>query len=279
MLSGGRNKEPPLFVPGRAAVKKPDGKRLRRIVEALAKRYEAEGGKCELTGLRDPFLLGAWHILGQHSRRNGQARAFEALRRAKGTTPGSLLDLAPDKLATICQTAGPYEDARAKELYAYADSIEEKCGQDFGQVFKKPLAEARRFLEREMGKPRAFADFLLLYGGGFPVFPLDVRVVRVAIKLGLVRLKSERRVDDRIYKAVQKVLEGQAPRNAAWLIRAHGLLCHLAMDTCFATIPACQHCVLRAECIFAQKNPPQEKPEAGYQKTWGRRPMAMVGNR
>lgn len=259
MLTGGDNKEP---------VNKtmPAGKRLQKIVEALAKRYEAEGGKCELTDLREPFLLGAWHILGEHSKRNGQARAFEALRRAKGTSPGSLLDLPPDKLAAICQTAGPYEDARAKELYAYADAIEEKCGQDFGKVFKKPLAEARKFLERELGRPRAFADFLLLYGGGFLVFPVDARVARAALRLGLVRVKAGRGLDDKVYKAVQKVLESESAKNAAWLVRAHSLFTRLAMDSCYATLPVCERCLLRAECIFAKKNPPQESFEAGSQK-------------
>jgi endonuclease III len=245
----------------------PAGKRLRKIVDVLAKRYEAEGGKCELTDLRDPFLLGAWHILGQHAKRNGQPRAFEALRRAKGTTPGSLLDLAPDKLATICQTAGPYEDARAKELYAFADAIEEKCGQDFGKVFKKPLADARKFLERDLGKSRAFADFLLLYGGAFPVFPVDARVVRAAQRMGLVKIKSEKCADDKTYKAVQRVLESEAPKNAGWLIRAHSVFCRLAMDTCYATVPYCERCALRSECVFAKEHPPQENPNPGGQKT------------
>src|SRR3954464_10499366 len=122
-------------------------KRLQKIVDTLAKRYEVEGKKGELTELRDPFLLGAWYVLGQHSKRNGQARAYEALRRAKGINPGQLLDILPEKLATICQIAGPYEEPRAKDLYAYADQIEEKCGQEFGKLFKKPIADARKYLE------------------------------------------------------------------------------------------------------------------------------------
>ncbi|MGD0091667.1 MAG: hypothetical protein ABSE73_17260 [Planctomycetota bacterium] len=257
----------------------PAGKKLQKIVEALAKRYEAEGQKCELTDLRDPFLLGAWHILGQHAKRNGQARAYEALRRAKGTSPGALLDLAPDKLASICQIAGPYEDARAKEIYAYADAIEEKCGQDFAQVFKRPLAEARKFLEDELRKPRAFADFLLLYGGGFPVFPVDARVARMATRLGFGKMNSEKNPSDKTYKAIQKVLEREAPKDPEWLIRAHGLLCRLAMDTCYAPVPDCERCALKAECIYVKKNPPPEKPAAGAQAPFPRGRWSMVRGR
>lgn len=240
----------------------PAGKRLQKIVEMLAKRYEVEGKKCELTDLRDPFLLGAWHILGEHAKRNGQTRAFEALRRAKGVTPGSLLDLAPDKLAAICQTAGPYEDARARNLYAYADSIEEKCGQDFGRVFKKPAAEVRRFVEGELRKPRPFADFLLLYGGRVTVFPVDARVARVAARLGFGRLKSERELDDKTYKAIQKALEGQSPKNAEWLIRAHSAFSQHGADTCHSSGPACERCPVAEDCPYVKKNPPHRQTAA-----------------
>ncbi|MCY3020671.1 MAG: hypothetical protein NTW87_16765 [Planctomycetota bacterium] len=241
----------------------PAGKRLQKIIEILAPRYEAEGKKAELTDLRDPFMLGAWYILGQHAKRNGQARAYDALRRAKGTTPGMLLDIAPEKLATICQTAGPYEDARGKDLYAYADSIEERCGQDFSKVFKKPLAEARRFVENDLKKPRVFADFLLLYGGGSLVFPVETRVARVAARLGFAKLKSEKELDERSYKAIQKALEAQAPRNAEGMIRAHSLLYRHGTDTCHLTAPACAQCVLIAECQYVKKHPPEVKAPLG----------------
>jgi len=248
----------------------PAGKRLHKIVEVLAKRCEADGKKSELTELRDPFVLGAWLILGQHAKRNGQARAYEALRRAKGTSPGMLLDLAADKLALICQMAGPYEDARAKDLYAYADSIEEKCGQDFGRVFKKPLAEARKFLETDLRKPHAFADFLLLYGGGFPVFPVETRVARVVTRLGLAKAKSEKELDDKTYRALQKALESQGPRSAEWLTRAHGLLYQHGTDTCHATAPACERCPLAGECLYVKKHPPPKPAGAGVYSHAGR---------
>ena len=244
----------------------PAGKRLQKIIEVLTKRYEVEGRTCDLTDLRDPYLLGAWHILGQHAKRNGQARAYEALRRAKGTTPSALLDLPADKLANICQMAGPYEDVRAKDLYAYADSIEERCGQDFGRVFKKPVADARKFLEMELRKPRAFADFLLLYGGGFPVFPLDARVARVVTRLGFGKLKSERDLNEKTYKTIQKVLEAQAPKSVDWLIHAHSLLSQHAIETCHCTAPACDRCPLSAECQYFKAHPLKAAPDAGGQK-------------
>ena len=186
------------------------------------------------------------------------------------------MDLAPDKLASICQIAGPYEDARAKEIYAYADVIEEKCGQDFAKVFKRPLAEARKFLEEELGKPRVFADFLLLYGGGFPVFPVDARVARTAVRLGFGKMKPEKAGNERAYRAIQKVLEHEAPKNAEWLIRAHGLFCRLAMETCYASVPDCERCLLKAECVYVKKNPPQEKPEATAQKVYPRSRWSMA---
>jgi len=181
------------------------GKRLQNLIELLAKKYEVDGKKGELTDIRDPFLLGAWHILGQHSKRNGQFRAFEALRRAKGITPGQLLDLLPEKLANICQQAGPYEDARAKNLYAYADEIEEKCGQDFGKIFKKPLPEARKYLEGDLKKPRSFADLMLMYAG-FPIFAMDPKVARVLTRVGYGKMKSDKDFD-KGYKDLQKLVE------------------------------------------------------------------------
>ena len=227
-------------------------KRLPKFVELLAKRYEVEGRKGELTDLREPFLLGAWWLLGQHAKRNGQVRAFEALRRAKGLTPGQLLDLPPEKLAGICQIAGPYEDARMKTLQAFADDVEDKCGHDFAKVFEKPAAEVRAFLEQKLRTPRAFADFLLMYTGA-PIFALDPQIVRVATRLGFVRVKTEKPFE-KIYKDVQKALEAETPKNTDALLRAHGLLHRLGGDLCLP-VPHCGQCPLLKECPFAKKHP------------------------
>ena len=237
------------------------GKRLQKIVETLTARYEAEGKQAQLTDLRDPFQVGAWYILGQHAKRNGQARAYDALRRAKGVTPGQLLDISEEKLASIAQLAGPYEDARAKDLYAYADQIEEKCGQDFSKVFKSQ-AEARRFMETELKKPRPFVDLLLLYGGRFQVFPVDLRVARVATRLGFGKLKSEKELDDKSYRDLQKVLESESTRSADWLVRAHSVLHRHGADTCHALRPACDQCPLAKECPYLKKHPLPPKPAA-----------------
>ena len=237
------------------------GKRLQKVVEVLAKRHEVEGKKGELTELRDPFLLGAWYILGQHSKRNGQARAYEALRRAKGVTPGQLLDILPEKLATICQIAGPYEDARAKNLYAYADQIEEKCGQDFGKIFKKPINDARKYLEGELGKPRPFTDFLLMYTG-FPIFAVDLRIARVASRLGFGKMKNEKELDEKSYKDIQKALEAEAPKgDFDALIRVHGLLHRHGADLCHTVNPHCEPCPLQKECLYLKKHPIKPKEE------------------
>ncbi len=240
-------------------------KRLQKILEMLAKRYEAEGKKAELTDLLDPFQLGAWYILGQHAKRNGQPRAYDALRRAKGVTPGKLLEITAEKLATICQLAGPYDDARARELYAYADQVEEKCGQDFGKIFKSQ-AEARKFLETEMKRSREFIDFLLLYGGRFPIFALDARIVRVATRLGFGKLKSEKDLDDKSYRELQKSLESEAPRDIPGLIRAHSLLHRHGAELCHATAPACEQCPAMKECLYVKKHPitPKETPHAQH---------------
>ena len=229
-------------------------KRMQKIVDSLAKRYEQEGKKGELTELRDPFLLGAWYVLGQHSKRNGQARAYEALRRAKGLSPGQLLDIAPEKLNTICQTAGPYEDARAREIYAYADNIEERCGQDFGKIFKKSTNDARKFLEGDLKMPRQFADFLLMYTGT-PLFAVDIRISRVASRLGYAKIKSEKVLDDKSATAVQKALEAECSKNNEFMIRAHGLLHRLGADVCHITAPNCEYCPLNKECAYVKKHP------------------------
>jgi endonuclease III len=235
------------------------GKRLQKIVDLLAKRYEADGKKAELTELRDPFAVGAWYILGVHSKRNGQARAYEALRRAKGHSPGQLLDIAPEKLTTICQLAGPYDDARSKDLYAYADEIEEKCGQDFAKIFKGSMNDARKFLEVEMRRSRPFTDFLLMAGGGFPVFAVDPHVARVASRLGYGKMKGDKEFD-KSYKDIQKALETEATKETDWLMRAHGALHRHGADVCHSRQPSCDQCAVSDECPYLKKNPFTPKP-------------------
>ncbi|MEI6233121.1 MAG: hypothetical protein WCT04_08715 [Planctomycetota bacterium] len=228
--------------------------RLQKLVELLAKKYEVEGKKGELTDIRDPFLLGTWSIMGEHAKKNGQARAHEALRRAKGINPGQLLDILPEKLHTVCQQAGPYEDARAKRLYQFADDIEDKCGKDFAKVFTKSLNDARSFLEKDLRLGRAFADFLLMYTGSF-VFALDEKVVRVAIRLGYTKFKAPKDYE-KAYKDIQKTFESESPKkNPEFLTRAHGLLHRLGTDVCTPTLPHCPHCPFLKECPYPKKHP------------------------
>ncbi len=232
----------------------PTAQRLPKLVELVAKKYEVDGKKGELTDIRDPFLLGTWMILGEHAKKNGQIRAHEALRRAKGITPGQLLDILPEKLNSVCQQAGPYEDARSKKLYQYADDIEDKCGKEFGKLFIKPIPEARTFLEIDLRLGRPFADFLLMYTGA-PVFALDGKILRVASRLGYTKIKPEKDFD-KAYKDVQKTFEAESPKkDNDFLLRAHGLLHRLGTDVCTAVLPHCPHCPLLKECPYPKKHP------------------------
>jgi endonuclease III len=233
----------------------PVSKRTQKIISQLAKRFEAEEKKGELTDQRDPFLVGAFLILGEHAKRNGQARAFDALRRAKGLTPGRLLDLPEEKLKTISQTAGPYDDQRSKRLYDFADDIEDLCGQDFAKIFKKPAAEVRKFLQGEMKLSNAFIDFLLMYTG-FPIVAVDICVARSAARLGYVKLKNVRSLDEKSYKDVQKTLEGEFPvKDTEELLRVHGLFHRLGREICHAKNPSCLSCPANGDCPYFEKNP------------------------
>jgi endonuclease III len=229
-------------------------KRLQTLVELLAKKYETEGRKGELTDLRDPFHVGCWLILGEHSKKNGQQRSYEALRRAKGITPGQLLDILPEKLNSICQQAGPYEDARAKRLYQFADDIEDKCGQNFAKIFEKPVKDARAFLEKELRLSLPFAEYLLM-SAGYPLFALDAKIVRAAARLGYTKVKFEKDFE-KGYRDVQKNFEPEAvKKNPEWTIRAFGLLHRLGNDLCIAATPRCPSCPLAKECPYPKKHP------------------------
>jgi endonuclease III len=242
----------------------PVSKRLQKIVEMLAKRFEAEEKKGELTDQRDPFLLGAWQILGEHAKRNGQFRAFDALRRAKGHTPGQLLDLPEEKLKTICQLAGPYDDQRMKNLYAYADAIEEKCGQDFAKIFKKPVAEIRKYLQNDLKFTAQFVDLMLMYAG-FPIVAMDIRVARPASRLGFGKIKSPKSLDEKSYKEMQKALEAEFPvKELDELLRTHGLFYRLGNDVCHAVEPNCLSCPAAAECPYLKKNPVKPREENNH---------------
>jgi len=229
-------------------------KRLQTLIELLAKKYETEGRKGELTDLRDPFQVGCWLILGEHSKKNGQQRSYEALRRAKGITPGQLLDILPEKLNSISQQAGPYEDARAKRLYQFADDIEDKCGQNFAKIFEKPLKDARAFLEKDLKLSLPFADCLLM-SAGYAVFALNDKIVRAAARLGYTKIKYEKE-PEKAYRDVQKNIEPETvKKNPEWTIRAHGLLHRLGHDLCIAGTPRCPSCPLAKECPYPKKHP------------------------
>src|SRR5262249_5065082 len=144
------------------------------------------------------------------------------------------------------------------DLYAFADEIEEKCGQDFNKVFKS-ANDARKFLEVELRRTRAFTDFVLMVGGKFPIFAVDLPVARAAARLGFGKMKDDKEYD-KAYKDIQKALEAEAPKgDVEWMIRTHGLLHRHGTDLC-KTHPSCDGCPLFDECPWVKKNPPPPKP-------------------
>jgi endonuclease III len=230
-----------------------DPSRFEKLVDLMKAAYvEVE----LLPTNNDPFALICWFVVGRRSKHRGRERAFEALRRAKGLTPGGLLSVTPEKLKQVCSQAGPYDDERAEELLHLADAVEEKCGADFAATLKKNKGPAFvKLLTEEMSLARDVADFARLFILAEVAWPLTPRARRILTRLGY-RPETAASNGDPLqarncaYDSIIAQVSAEWIDDPEWLKSAYILFQKHGEDVCYTANPACDRCVLKTECAY-----------------------------
>jgi endonuclease-3 len=184
-------------------------------------------------------------IISQNTSDANSTRAFETL---KGTFE-SWEDIAradTDKLADAIRCAGLSRIKAERIKQALGHIQKERGSLDLAFLTGLPTSQAKAWLEKLPGVGPKTAACVLMFSLGKPALPVDTHVYRVARRLGLIdsRLSRQRACE---------LLERLVP--APYVYQFHLHLIEHGRKVCKAQRPRCYSCILRRDCLYAQREP------------------------
>ena len=219
---------------------------------AILKKLEKQHGRLSAPATRDPFETILHEKCGYLCTDDRRERAFQELKKRVGTTPEKILAAKDAVLREIAAIGGIYADTRALRMKQSAELVRDRFGGDLNAALKLDFKKARKaFAQFPMiGEPGA--EKILLFAGAHKVLALESNGLRVVCRLGFA---EEQRNYSTMYRRAQEALAPEIQgMDYARLITAHQLLRRHGQDICRRTDPACDACVLRADCpIGAQR--------------------------
>lgn len=192
---------------------------------------------------RDPFTLFVWEVMAVHATPRKRDAALAALKRIPALTPDAMWRAPKKKLEASVLLAGPYTEQRLQALRTGVDLF--RRSPKLPATIRGPLAAARRALKPFPQLGETGAHRMLLFAADHAILPVDLRVSRVARRLGYGEANQEFRKQAR---SVQAALTGELPPSADAFRRAYLYLSHHGGATCTEADPHCQICPLLKEC-------------------------------
>ena len=191
----------------------------------------------------DPFTLFVWEVLSVHSTPRKRDAALGALKRVRALTPDAMSRVAQKKLEESVVLAGPYLEQRVRALRSGVDVF--RRSPRLPAVIRGPLPAARRALKAlpRMGEDGAYR--MLLFAAGHPVLPVDVRLARVARRLGYGGQQADL---TRTARAIRTALSAELTGTLDAYRRAFVYLDHHGAATCTEGDPHCGVCPLLPDC-------------------------------
>jgi endonuclease-3 len=191
----------------------------------------------------DPFTLFVWEVLSVHSTPRKRDAALGALKRVRALTPDAMSRVAQKKLEESVVLAGAYLEQRVRALRSGVDVF--RRSPRLPAVIRGPLPAARRALEAlpRMGEDGAYR--MLLFAAGHLVLPVDVRLGRVARRLGYGGQQADL---TRKARAIRNALSAELTGTLDAYRRAFVYLDHHGAATCTEGDPHCGVCPLLPDC-------------------------------
>jgi endonuclease III len=192
----------------------------------------------------EPFQLFVWEVLFPQAPPARRDAAFAALKGARVLTPDAMRRAPQATLEAALKLISPYFEQRLEGLRSGADVF--RRHPELAAATKGPLGLARRALQHLPPLPDGGTRRMLLFAGNHLVLPVDVRVQRVARRLGLGAPGSRPRS---IHRALTKEL---APDVETYR-RAFLYLSHHGASTCTEADPHCSVCPLLPDCQYGKQ--------------------------
>jgi endonuclease III len=224
-------------------------------MERLQKAY----GRPKPPVSTDPFELILWENIAYLANDAERARAFTALRKQIGTTPGSISAASGAELLAVTQQGRGFA-AQCAEKLRRADHIALTAFQgNLKKVLQLPFAQAKKALQKFPGIGEPGAEKILLFSSAYPVLALDSNGLRVLCRLGFA---EERNNYGATYRAAQEAVKNEIRTDAGWLTAAHQLLRRHGQELCKTNRPLCHACPLTDVCRFYRAEATQTLPPA-----------------
>ena len=220
---------------------------FKKLIAKLKKRY----GEPALPPAKGPFELVMWenacYLLSDQRR----AAVFDALREQVGMDAASIWKAGKEILLPLAKMGGMRPETRVFRWQEIARIANTQFEGNLDSVLQLPYAKAKRALQQfpNIGQPGA--EKILMLCGMNTGLPLEWNGARVLQRVGYGRAQKNYGAT---YRSIQEALEGQLPRDAAALSRAHLLLRQHGKTVCRNNHPLCPECNLAADCAFAAKH-------------------------
>jgi endonuclease III len=224
-----------------------------KLIGRLKRHY----GEPPLAPAKGPFELVLWEnacYLLPDSRR---AEVFEGLRERVGLTADAIWQANRDTLLELARMGGMRPETRVFRWLEIARIVRTQFDGDLDRILREPYEKAKRALHQfpSIGEPGA--EKILMLCGMAQGLPLESNGCRVLLRIGYGR---EQKNYGAAYRSIQEALEGQLPRDAASLTRAHLLLREHGKQTCKTNGPACGECCVVEMCKYVTRDAGPRKP-------------------
>jgi endonuclease III len=219
-----------------------------RLDELLSRLTRASCGSPELDPLplgnkEDPYDELIYILLTVMTRSQPRIdRAYDGLAALVGGPGWSALpDVDDAALEDVLRPLG-FVNRRREQLREIARRIEAEHGGTLDPLREMSDEDAMAYLLSLPGVGVKSAKCVLMYSLGRPVLPIDIHVLRVAKRLGLVPI-------DAAWAATDRLLEAEVPDELKYDVHV-GFVIH-GREVCRSRDPDCGACVLRDLCPSA----------------------------
>lgn len=190
-----------------------------------------------------PFEVLISTVLSQSTTVANERRGLEGLRNRFGAITPKRLATASEREIRLAIWHAGLARQKAPRIRAIARTVLERWGGNLEPIFGLATPLARKELMSLPGVGPKTADVVLAMAGGYPTFPVDTHIARIARRWNLTR-----RAD---YEAIRSALERWTPpeKRKTWhlAIIAHG------RALCKARNPKCEACPVRADCDWYRR--------------------------
>lgn len=191
---------------------------------------------------KDCFKVLIATLLSQNSTDKGTYKAFYNLESKIGVDPNKLSEAYIEDIGEAIKSIGIYK-IKSKRIHEISLIIKEKYKGNLDPILSLPPDEARKELITLPGIGEKTADVVLLTCKGYPFFPVDTHIKRIAKRLGI-----EGNTYDKISCALKHIFKKEDYLKAHHLLIAHG------RNTCKAVKPLCSRCSISDCCEYFQRN-------------------------